>query len=339
MNIHPFIRIRRGALSLVVIAILSVVGFRVFAGYGWVESVWMMVITISTVGYSEQSDQGTLFQLFSILVILVGTTAAAYTFTGVIQLALQGELDREFGRRKMEKEIAKLKQHTIVCGFGGSGRILAQYLDKRNDSFLIIESDPIAFQLVVDYGYKGILADANDDETLLKASVTDAKAIVISLGSDAANVFVTLSARNLCPSVRIVAQAEQESTAKKLWQAGANEVVMGHQMVAQYMSRLITRPVAARFFSSLNSPEFQDLMLDELIIPTGSALENQSIAQSRIRDQHELLVVAIRDDEDRLHFNPPGNRQLQANETLVVMGNQDDVEAFQETYQLVEVDT
>ncbi len=191
-------------------------------------------------------------------------------------------------------------------------------------------------QQAIDLGYLAINADATDEDALQEAGITRASAIIVALPTDAENVFITLSARNMSPAIRIVAQADQESSSRKLRQAGANEVVMGHQMVAEYMSRLVTRPTAAQFFSSLTQPEFKDLMLDELSIPEGSRLENQSIAQLRIRDQHELLVIAVKDKSDSLDFNPRGDRKFQIGETMLVMGKQEDLNAFQKSYELIE---
>ena len=330
-----FTKIRRGALALAVIVILSVVGYRFLAGYEWIESFWMVVITISTVGYAEHSGGDWTTQLLSIFVILMGTTAGAYTFTGLIQLVLQGEIDRAFGLRRMEKELSKLNDHTIICGFGKSGPVLARLLAAQNRRFVIIELDETNHRLATSHGYLAIQADATDEETLIRARIQNANSIVVALPTDAENVFITLSARNLCPAVRIVAQAEQESTSRKLRQAGANEVVMAHTMVANYMSRLVTRPSTAEFFSSLAQPEFKDLILEELTIPEDSEVVDRSIAQLRIRDHHELLVVAIKASSDVLDFNPAGDRQFANGETMLVMGKQADVDAFQKRYKLI----
>jgi voltage-gated potassium channel len=332
----PFIKIRRGATALITIVLVAIVGFRVVGRYDWLEAVWMVVVTISTVGYSEHSELQWPTQLLSIAVILLGTTAAAYTFTGIIQLTLQGEFDRAFGRRRMEKELSRLKKHTIICGFGKSGPVLAKDLQRQRRQFAIIEIDPANFQQAIDLNYLAINADATDEDSLKQVRIGEASAIVVALPTDAQNVFITLSARNLCPAIRIVALADQESSSRKLRQAGANEVVMGHQMVAEYMSRLVTRPTAAQFFSSLTRPEFNELMLDELSIPKGSPLENRTIAQLRIRDQHELLVVAVKGTDDSLDFNPAGDRVFQSGETILLMGKQEDVNAFQKHYQLIE---
>ena len=331
-----FMKIRRGATALVGIVVLAVLGYRLIAGYEWIESFWMVVITISTVGYGEHSDQNWQAQLLSIAVILLGTTAAAYTFTGMIQLVLQGELDRAFGRRRMEKELSRLQNHTIICGFGKSGPLLAASLAEHARQYVIIEQDAHAYEQAIERGHLALLADATDEETLIRAGVERAQCIVVTLPTDAENVFITLSARNLCPAIRIVAQADRESTSRKLRQAGADEVVLGHQMVANYLSRLVTRPSTAQFFSFLAQPEFKDLILDELLVPQTSPVCGQSIAQLRIRDQHELLVVAIKESDDRLDFNPAGDRTFTAGETVLVMGKQEDVYQFRDRYELVE---
>ena len=331
-----FTKIRRGATSLLAIVITAMVAYHVVGDYGWIESLWLVVITISTVGYAEQSNQDWTVQLLSIILILLGTTAGAYTFTGLIQLALQGEMDRAFGRRRMEKEIARLENHTIICGFGKGGPIMANQFAEQKRRFVIVELDPNQFQLAVDLGYLAVNADATDEATLKLVRIQSANSIVVCLPTDAENVFITLSARNLCPEIRIVAQAEHESSSLKLRQAGADEVVMAHQMVANYMSRLVTRPSTAQFFSSLAQPEFKELMLDELIIPRGSSIIGQSIAQMRIRDHHELLVVAVKRDDALLDFNPAGDRVFAAGETILVMGRDDDVNSFRDRHGLIE---
>ncbi len=333
-----FAKIRRGATALAAIVVMAVIGYRIIGGFDWIEALWMVVVTISTVGYSERSGEDWPMQLLSIAVILLGSTAAAYTFTGMVQLMLQGELDRAFGRRRMEKELSRLRNHTIVCGFGKSGPVLATHLNEKRFKFVIIELDPVKYQQAIDLGYLAINADATDEDTLRQAGIVGANSIVVALPTDAENVFITLSARNLCPAIRIVAQAEQESSSRKLRQAGANEVVMGHQMVAEYMSRLVTRPSTAQFVSSLTQPEFEDLILDELYVPAESSIVGQSIAMLRIRDQHELLVVAVKSEDGRLDFNPKGERIFSAGETMLVMGKQVDVDNFQAQHALVESD-
>ncbi|MEM9588896.1 MAG: potassium channel protein [Planctomycetota bacterium] len=324
----PLNRIRQGALGLAAVFLCAVIGFHSVAGYDWLDAIWMVVVTISTVGYSEHSDASPPTKILVIVVILLGVTAAAYTFTGIIQMVLQGEIDSVLGRRRMEREISKLKRHTIICGFGKTGPVLAQQLAERGQSFVIIERDEDQHGEAIELGYLAIHDDATDEDVLKESGIGEARAIVVALPSDAENVFITLSARNLCPQIRIVAQAERESSSRKLRQAGADEVVMAHQMVAQHMSRLVTRPSTAKFFAMLAESQRLDLELDELLIPETSRLVGRSIAELRIRDQHHLLVVGIKPHDGELDFNPDGQRKFNAHETVLLMGKPDDIDLF-----------
>lgn len=329
-------RLRTGLTALVTIVVLAVIGFRFLGGYGWLESFWMVVVTISTVGYSERSDATATTQVLCIAVILLGSTAAAYTFTGIIQLMLQGEIDRAFGKRRMEKEIKRLTNHIIICGFGKSGPILTQHLSAQNQSFVIIEIDAARYEHATELGYAAMNADATIEDVLLEAGIRQAKAIVVALPSDAENVFITLSARDLCPEIRIVAQADRESSARKLRQAGADEVVMAHPMVGEYMSRLVTRPSTAHFFQSLAQSGPEDFLLDELYVPEQSSVIGKTIAELRVRDLYELLVVGIKLPDETFVFNPAGTRAFSAKETILVMGKQIDVGKFMTEHGLLD---
>ena len=323
-------RIRAGVVASAVVVVAAIGGFRFIGGYGWIESLWMVVITVSTVGYSEESRNGTAIQLLQIAVILFGVTAAAYVFTGIIQMLLEGEVDRFMGRRRMKKEIEKLSGHAVICGFGKNGPELCSQLEKARQAFVVVDSDESQIARAAELGYLAVQADATDEQVLVDVQVQSAAIIVISLPSDAENVFITLSARNLCPEIRIVASAERESTSKKLHQAGADEVVMTHRMVADHLARMITRPSAAKFFDVLAAAENLELEIDELVIEPESRLVDQTIAVAKIRDRHGLLIVGIRGSDGPFEFNPDGNRKLAAAETLLIMGRAEDIDRFKQ---------
>ena len=330
----PLQKMKTGFVALSVIVLGAIIGFRFFAGYGWIDAIWMVVITISTVGYGEHSQVDTMTKLLSVGVILLGVTAAAYTFTGMIQMTLAGELDRALGRRRVEKELKKLSGHTIVCGFGKSGRELCERLSRAQHSFVVVENDDERIEQARDAGCLVLDGDATDEEVLKRLRLETAKAIVVGLPSDAENVFITLSARNLCSHIRIVAAAEKASSSKKLRQAGANEVVLAHRMVADHMSRLITRPSAAQFFEVLSQASNLELEIDELLIRADSPMAAQTIAESQIRDRHELLVVGVRPEGGEFQFNPRGDQKLSVGDTVLVMGKFAAIEAFKQVKHL-----
>lgn len=334
---HPLQKMRIGFVALSGIVAVAIFGFHWWADYSWIDAVWIVAITISTVGFSEHSDSPDSVKLLSIATILLGVTAAAYTFTGMIQMMLEGEIDRALGKRRMERQINKLVGHTLVCGFGKSGPALCHRLKESGHSFVVVENDEMRVAEANDLGYLTVSGDATDEELLKQLRIEQASTIVVGLPTDAENVFITLSARNLCPNLRIVASAEKESSSLKLRQAGANEVVLTHRMVADHMSRLVTRPSAAHFFDILSEAGNMELEIDELIVAAESPLVNQTIASSRIRDRYSLLVVGLKPEDQDFQFNPAASHTFAPDEIILVMGRMEMIERFKSDNRLSEV--
>lgn len=295
----------------------------------------MVVITISTVGYSEKSGVPVGNQVVSILVILFGISAAAYTFGSLAQLALEGELERAFGKRKMSKEIGKLKQHVIICGFGRLGQDLAVQLKHRSIPFVVVDIDEEKMELVQEMEALAIHGDATSESILEQANLKNARAIITALPSDAENVFITLTARNLRPDnengIQIIAKSEQESSCRKLRQAGADKIVMPHRVGARQMERMISRPNTADLVELFAETTHQDMELDEIFVGTGSPWINKTLKESQIKQDFNLLVIGIMDGEGHLKFNPASSHKIQANDTLMVIGEVNDINRMKTT--------
>lgn len=321
-------RIRNGAVALGLVVAMSVIGFRVIGGYGWLESLWMVVITISTVGYGEHPSTSPANQVLMMLVILLGVTAGAYTFGGFVQLMLEGEIERALGRRRMTKELNRLEDHIIICGFGKLGRDLAIQLKHRNLSFVLIDLAEEKVEKATELGFLAIEGDATSEEVLEQVNLPKAKALASVLPSDAENVFITLTARNLRPDIQIIAKSEQETSCRKLRQAGANKVVMPHRIGAQQMERMISRPSTADLVELFAEASHLEMELDELLIDQQSSLIDKSIAESRIRDDYNLLVVGIKDEDNRFRFNPRPHEKICSGNVLLVMGEVPDINRF-----------
>ncbi len=222
-------RIRIGALSLVLVVVVSIAVYRL-SGYDWLEAAWLVVVTISTVGFAEHSDLPPALQVFTICVILLGVSSGVYTCGGFIQMALEGEINRLLGKRKMTKEISRLSDHVVICGFGRLGSDLAERLTHRSIPYVVVDLDLQRTILASDRSIPVIQGDATSEEVLEQANLKTARALVTTLPSDAQNVFITLTARNMRPDIQIIAKSDQESTCRKLRQAGANRIVMPHQV-------------------------------------------------------------------------------------------------------------
>ena len=328
----PFERVRTGALLLGICVAFGILGFRILGDYDWLEAVWMVVITVTTVGYGETSDSPPAVQVLTILLILIGMTSGVYTTTGFFQLVLEGELERVLGFRRMTRQIEKLHGHTIICGLGRSGRSLAEDLLRRGRKIVIVENDEERLAEASELQCLVIDGDATQEETLLRAGIERASSLVIALPSDADNVFITLTARELNTELLIVARASREHTAKKLRQAGAQKVVMPAAVSAKLMSRMVLDPSAADWLELIAESSYKELDIEELLIANFPRLIGKTILATEAQRTHRILFVAIRDGEGTIIANPSADYIFQEDDVAVLMGNPANIEQFRQLY-------
>ncbi len=330
----PLKRIQFGAISLVIVVISSITAFHFIGGYDWLESVWIVVVTISTVGFNEQSQTTPAHQILAISVILLGVSSAAYTCGGFIQLLLEGEVERVLGRRKMTKEISKLNGHVIICGFGRLGQDLATQLQHRGIPFVVIDLNGEKVQLAQSNNELSIHGDATSELVLEQANLSAAKALATALPTDAENVFITLTARNLRPDIQIIAKSERESSCRKLRQAGADKIIMPHRVGAQQMERMISRPTTADLVELFAEASHLEMELDEFRVSKRSSLVGSTLSDSNIKEKFNLLVVGIMNKQGDLSFNPSPQDTINDEDTLLVIGQVDDINRMKSTHQI-----
>lgn len=328
----PLQRVARGGLVVLAVVVIAVMGYRFWGGYGWVDAIWLVVITISTVGYAETSTLSPGLQILTIFVILVGMSAAAYTFGGLIQLLLEGEIDRLIGLRRMTSEIAGMRDHVIICGFGRMGKGLAKDLQSQHLSVVIIEANPELLREADVMGFACLTGDATEESVLKSVGIERAKTLVAALSGDAENVFLTLTARNLNPKIQIVARADQSSTEMKLKQAGADSVVLPTVVGFRQMARVITRPTTADLIELVSQREFADLELDEVAIHATSKLAGLTVGETHAHRDHDLLVVAIKSTADEFVFNPSAKHRFEVGEVVILMGHTGDIQSFRKAF-------
>ena len=291
----------------------------------------MVVITISTVGYGEQSQATASTQILMILVILLGVTASAYTFGGFVQLVLQGEFDRILGKRKMTKELNRLDDHIIVCGMGQLGTDLAKQLKHRGLPFVLIDLSEQKVNSAAESGFLAVQGDATSEDVLQLVNIDRAKALATALPSDAENVFITLTARNLNPDIQIISRSERESSCSKLRQAGANKVVMPDRVGAQQMERMISRPSTADLVELFAEASHLEMELDELLVSERSPIVGKALGESNIKQEFNLLVLGIKDETGHFQFNPDPQVKIKNNDTLLVIGEVEDINRLKAT--------
>jgi voltage-gated potassium channel len=327
----PLARLRIGFSTLGVIVCVAVLGYRL-AGWSWLDSVYMVVTTVSTVGFREMGPMTPTLQVFTIFVIVFGVSTSFYILGGFVQMVLEGEVNRALGRRRVNREIERLTKHVVICGFGRMGEVVAAELARRNEAFVVVEHDADHIAQAIALGYLALQADATEEDALVAARVAEAKALVTTLPSDSFNVFITLTARNLNPKLQIIARGEQRSTEKKLIQAGADRVVLPATTGAMRMASMVTRPSTIELIELAAGGHIAEMAVDELTIPDNSSLVGVSIRDSQPRSRHGLLIVAIRHSDGQFEPSPGAATRFQAGDTVVAIGRLSDIEKFRATY-------
>ena len=323
----PLKRLRVGLILLALIFVVAVVGYRL-AGWSTIDSIYMVVVTLSSVGFREIGHMTPALKVFTILLIVFGVSIALYTVGGFVQMTAEGEINRAFGLRRVTREIQRLKRHVIICGFGRMGEILAGELHRQRVPFVVHDNSSERIAEATSLGYLARNEDATEEEVLLQAGIRQAKTLVAALPGDADNVFITLTARNLNPRLQIIARAEFQTTEKKLIQAGADRVVLPATTGAQRMAAMITRPSAIDLTELAAHHQVAQVEIDELPVPADSPLVGCTIGQFEIRSRFDLLIVAIRRGDGELTFNPGPNTAFHGGDNVIVMGRQDDIDRF-----------
>lgn len=298
------------------------------AGWNWMDSFYMVVITIFGVGYGEVNPiQTSELRTVTILLIVVGYAAAAFTVGGFVQMLMEGELNRALNRRRMTKGIGELRDHTILCGFGRAGRILAKELCQAKIKFVVVDVDQAKLNEAEQEGFLIVEGNATEDASLEQAGIRRARVLASVLPDDAMNVFITLTARGLNPNLEIIARAEYPSTEMKLIRSGANKVVLPAVIGGMKMAQLITRPSSEDLLKDFNvrTALQEDLIpmglrLDEVTISAGSALDGQPLGNLELGGNLGFLVVAVRRVDGTIFVDPPNDLRIAAGDALIVLG-------------------
>ncbi len=293
-------------------------GYVVLEGASLMDAVYMTAITLSTVGYREVIDLSPRGEAWTIAVITLGVISVSVAFTSLVALFVSGELRAHFGSRKMDHAISRLKDHIVICGFGRMGRLAGDELHRAGQSVVVIEVRPDRGDEIARAGLLGMIGDATEEDTLLRAGMMHAKALVSVLPHDADNVYVALTARGLRPDLLIVARAEQANTEVKLRRAGANRVICPQLIGASRIADILMRPHVTDFFEV--AAKGVELEMDEYVVGAGSSLNGTSIRHSTLRQRTESMIVAIRSADGTTRYNPPPETRIRAGDTLIIIG-------------------
>ncbi len=327
-------KIYASLLIFVCVFLVGVAGFKIFSPTSpLLDCVYMTAITISTIGYGEVVDlsgspAGRVFNIFFIILSL-GTIA--FAVTSITAFIVEGQLMDILGRRKMEKEIAKLKGHYIVCGSDETAQTIIRELLLTQRPFVVVDPSKESIDKLASLGnFLYILGDPSEDDILKKAGLDRARGILLSLPKDEANLYVTITVRSLNPDITIVAKAANVKAENKMKKAGVNYAVSPSFIGGMRMVSQMVRPGVASFLDTMLYDREHILRFEEVPIKPGSPLAGKTIAEARIGEKTGALLVAIMRGEARTYeFNPPGERKIQDDDVLIVVAGPEMMSAME----------
>jgi voltage-gated potassium channel len=311
---------KRSLVLLGFVILGGTIGYMRIEGWGAWDSLYMTVISVTTVGYKEVHPMSRAGELFTMAVLMVGVATVLYTFSFVMARVVEGDLENRWVRRRRERMLDELTNHFIICGFGRMGHIIAQEFARQEVPFVIIERDADRMQQAIDAGFLAVEADASSEAVLKRVRIEHARGLIAAVSTDAENVYAVLTARLLRPDLYIIGRAETEDARSKLVRAGADRVVSPYQIGGLQLAQTALRPAVVDFVQIVTSSENLELNMEQVRIGEKASLAGRSIVDANLRQRFGVVVVGIQRADGRMEFNPPPDAMMRAGDHLVVLG-------------------
>ncbi len=315
--------------------LVGVGGYIIIEGYNPIDALYMTIITISTVGFREVHPLSDTGKLFTAVYIIFNLIFFAYLVSTVAHYIFEGELNRIFRRIMASREVSKLKNHIILCGFGRNGRRAAMELSNSKKRFVIIENEEISLEKFpdADKKFNFIIGDATQDEVLKMAGIERANTIITTLPKDSENVFITLTARELNPGIKIISRASDENVEKKLHRAGADYVVMPDALGGYHMANIVTKPFIVEFVELLSGFGESDFILEEVsYMEMKQDFRDLPLSELNIRKQTGTTVIGFKNHKKGFIFNPEPQTVFTHQDVMIILGKEKSIREFKKIY-------
>ena len=315
-------------LILAFILFLALVIFGT-SGYYWLEemsivdSIYMTVITISTVGFGEVRELTAAGRMFTIALILGGGGIVAYTLSATAEFFMSGEWRSILESRRNSRMLSELSDHVIVCGFGRVGRRVSNELTHEDVPFIVVDIDPERVEHAWELGYVAVVGNAANENMLKEAGIEQARALFACVNSDAENVFIILTARNLRPNIQIIARANYEDSEPKIIRAGANRTIVPYDISGKRMVTMLMRPNVADFLDEVAHVGGMEFLLEQIHIHPESPLAGKSLSEMDIRNNMGITVLACRHTDGKFETHPGPGSTMEPDSILLVLGTRD----------------
>lgn len=337
---NPLIRLFRSKIytaivMLVILICVGIIGYRTISGLSWINAVYMTVITITTVGFGEVQPLGVPAKIFTIFLILASVVIVGYAISIITEYILSKNNFEDIKQRKMQKEIETMSNHIIICGFGRNGKQASKKLQDYGKPFVIIERDKDIIERLQEEGLPYVFGDANEDETLVQAGIERASTLITALPSDADNLFVVLSARQIKKKLCIISRASQETSYNKLKLAGANNVILPDKIGGDHMASLVVIPDLVEFIDNLGIVGERNINIEEIKAEQLYDIANiKTIRELDLRKKTGCTVIGFKDEKGEYIVNPEADTRLVPGSKIIVLGRPEQIERLNSKYNI-----
>lgn len=330
-NISLISLVLRPILVLLILIIIGTLSYMRIEGWNFLDSLFMSVETLATVGYGVIAPLSTTGKIFTIIYILFGVMLFLYIVAEFAEYILFINFGKVLSKKKMEARLKSLKNHYIVCGYGRTGNEIVNQLKNNKLEFVVIDKDPELESIAQDLCFAYVIGDATEDAVLERAGITKAKGLFCALSDDVDNLYLTVSAKSLNPDITIVSRCIKASNEHKFKKAGASTIILPYEISARRMVASVVKPLVVDFLDVVMHTKGQELELkmEQFKLKEGSSLENQTILSSELRQRTGIIIVAIRRNNEYI-TNPTPDTILKAGDYLITLGTNPQLTKFEE---------
>ena len=319
-------RVRIGLAFLALIIAAGTIGYVIIEGVSWFDSFYMVIVTITTVGYSEVIDLSSVGRTLTIGLMLIGVGTAVYTAGAALEMALENLGDRR--TKRMSRLIDNLSNHYIICGFGKVGSATWEQIHRRSEDVVVIESNPALADNARALGALVVEGDATHNDVLESAGIKRARSLIACVRDDSDNLVIVLSAKSICGDLLVISRATEPESEDKLKLAGADRIVSPQTVGARRIAAMALDSSLARFVDLVVEGDLVELEIEQLTIPGESPLDGSTLRKSRIRELSGATILAIEASRDGVQLNPDPDRLLAGGDVLVAIGTRTHIDAL-----------
>jgi len=333
MHVLSTVKLRIAFSFLLSITLAGTFGYHFLEGWSLANSFYATIVTLGTVGFGDFYPITPVGKCFAIFLIVFGVGTMAYTFAVIMEVLMEGRLKRILGRGKLEKQIKTMQDHYIICGYGKIGKLICTELTHEKIGLVVVENNPEVVSGIEDDGFAYVNGSATEDKILLKAGIKRARGVVCALSTDADNLYVVLTAKELNPDVYVLSRFEDNASERRLIKAGADRVISPYRVGGMRMSQAILRPAMLDFIEITTRRQSLALRMEEVDVGRDSPVVGKNLEESGLRKTYGLIVVAIKKESGQMVFNPMASYMMESGDKLITLGEEGNLIAFSKVCQ------